>query len=78
MEIDRSCQPSAGRIGEIVYPAAISRSEAEFISTLSPLYFLVHSSYKNLELHLHPQQEIRSGLRIEEVFCHQLSAISSR
>ena len=42
------------------------------------LYFVLGTSYNNLELHLHPKQKIRPGLRIEEVLRYQFSAISSR
>ena len=92
MEINQACL----RLGEIVNPAAISRSlfllyfycisfcyftqrpAAAGISTLFLLYFLVQTSYNNLELHLQPQQEINTSLRIVEVFHHQLSPCSSR
>ena len=44
---------------------------------ISNFVFPSRTSYNTLELHLQSQQEIRSGLRIEEVFRDQLSASSS-
>ena len=41
------------------------------------LYFVLGTSYNNLELHLHPQQKVSSGLRIVEILRHQLPSKSS-
>jgi len=86
-----SLPAAACKLGEIVYSAASSTyftELARFISTLFLSYFaclpqagssyFVLGTWYNLEFHLQPQQKVRSGLWIVEVFCHQLSARSSR
>jgi hypothetical protein len=54
------------------------KGRIQVLMRIPTLYFVLGTSYNNLELHLHPQQEIRSCLWVVEVLRHQLPSKSSR
>ena len=58
-------------------PTSTFDTNLDSVLRISNFVFPPRTSYNTLKLHLQSHQEVRSGLRIEEVFGHQFTARSS-